>query len=165
MNTPSKLILIAVFSILVPFVAFGASADVMVVVNGNTEVNRESFNFIRKVFSSDGVKYSITATMDPSTVKAGQYKTVVVLNTGVASGIDPVLQKFINGYADKKSLYLVNLFKGKKDLTIITFQAASNNLGVDGISAASAWGRGLGGDTQQMHREWVRELVLFLGRA
>ncbi len=164
MNTPSKLILIAVFSILAPFTTFGASADVMVVVNGNTEVNRESFNFIRKVFSFDGVKYSINATMDPSTVKAGQYKTVVVLNTGVASGVDPVLQKFISGYADKKSLYLVNLFKGKKDLTITTFQAASNNLGVDGISAASAWGRGFGGDPQQMHREWVRELVLFLGR-
>jgi len=167
MHALTKLVLIALFSVLVPFATFGANADVMVVVNGNTEVNREAYNFIRKIFNHNGIAYSITATLDPKTVKAGQYKTVVVLNTGVTTGTDPVLQKFVTEYADKKGLFLVNLYKGKKDLTVTRFTSASNPLGVDGVSAASAWGGGLfgGPDPQQMHLEWIQDLVKFLGRA
>ena len=169
MKAPTKLVLIALFSFLVPFATFAATADVMVVVNGNTEVNREAYNFIRKTFQYNNVTYSITATLDPSTVKAGQYKTVVVLNTGTTSGLDPVLQKFIAGYADKKGLYLVNLYKSKGDLTVTTFTAASSTEGVDGVSAASTWrsffGSSNSGDPQQMHLTWVKALVKFLGRS
>jgi len=167
MKAPARLVLIALFSVLVPLATFAANPDVMVVVNGNTEVNRESYNFIRKTFQFNGVQYTIAATLDPSKVKAGQYKTVVVLNTGTTSGLDPVLQKFIAGFGDKKSLYLVNLFrsKGKSDLTVSTFQAASNDLGVDGVSAASTWSKGPGGSSvEDMHREWVTALVKFLER-
>lgn len=166
MKASTKLVLIALFSILVPFTTFAATADVMVVVNGNTEVNRESYNFIRKMFNYNGVSYSVTATLDPSSVKPGQYKTVVVLNTGVTSGTDPVLQKFITGYTDKKNLFLVNLYRGKRDLNVTTFTAASSPLGVDGVSAASTWKGGFGAaDPQQMHVEWVKDLVKFLGKA
>jgi hypothetical protein len=167
MKAPAQLVLIALFAFLVPFATFAANADVMVVVNGNTEVNREAYNYIRKTFQYNNINYSVTATLDPSTVKAGQYKTVVVLNTGTSSGVDPVLQKFINGYADKKSLYLVNLYRGKTDLTVTTFAAASNAEGVDGVSAASTWMRGFGSSQsiQDMHLAWVKALVKFLQRS
>jgi hypothetical protein len=169
MKAPAKLVLIALFSFLVPFVTFAAANDVMVVVNGNTEVNREAYNYIRKTFQFNNINYTVTATLNPTTVKAGQYKTVVVLNTGTASGLDPVLQKFIDGYGDKKGLYLVNLYKSKGDLTVTTFSAASSPEGVDGVTAASTWrgffGNSNGGDPQQMHLAWVKALVKFLGRA
>lgn len=168
MKTPAKLVLIALFSLLVPFVTFAANADVMVVVNGNTEVNREAYNYIRKTFMFNNIKYSVTATLDPSSVKPGQYKTVVVLNTGTSSGLDPVLQKFISGYSDKKNLYLVNLFRNKSDLTVTTFAASSNPEGVDGVSAASTWMHGWGANNQgvqEMHLAWIKALVKFLGRA
>lgn len=155
------------FSILVPLTAFGAEADVMIVVNGNTEVNRESYNFIRKTFRFNGIDSTIAATMDPSKVKAGQYRTVVVLNTGTTSGLDPVLQKFISGYPDKKSLYLVNLHrsKGRSDVSVAPFTAASSEWGVDGVTSASTWTKGHGGSVEDMHREWVEDLIRFLERA
>ena len=167
MNAPTKLVLIALIALLSPFAASAATADVMVVVNGNTEVNRESYNFIRKMFRYNGIDYSVAATLDPGSVKAGQYKYVVVLNTGVPSGTDPVLQKFIAGYTDKKHLFLVNLWKGSTDMRVTTFTAAKNDLGVDGISAASVWKRGFGvsGDPEQLHAEWVQNLVQFLNKA
>jgi len=166
MKAPTKLVLIALFSLLAPLATFAANADVMVVVNGNTETNRESYNFIRKTFNFNNISYSITATLDPSTVKPGQYKTVVVLNTGVASGIDPKLKAFIDGYADKKNLYLVNLYRGA-EIKVTSFTAASNSLGVDGITAASTWKQGPGGGQaiMDMHQAWVAALVRFLGRS
>ena len=167
MKTVSKLVLIALFSVLAPMVTFAATADVMVVVNGNSEVNREAFNFIRKNFNAQGIAYTLTATMDPSSVKVGQYRTVVVLNTGTASGLDPVLAKFIAGYADKKDLYLVNLHKNKKDVTVTRFAAASNPAGVDGVTAASTWLSHFSSNTGiiEMHNAWVKDLAKFLGRA
>ncbi len=168
MKATAQAVLLVLFSILVPLASFGADADVMVVVNGNSEVNRESYNFIRKTFRFNGIDYTLTATLDPAKVKAGQYRTVVVLNTGTVSGLDPVLQKFISGFADKKSLYLVNLYKskGQTDLSIKTFTAASNDLGVDGVTAASTWSKGHGGSSvEDMHREWVDALVRFVERS
>jgi hypothetical protein len=162
----SKLVGIALFSLLLPWGTFAASADVMVVVNGNTEVNREAYNYIRKSFAANSLPYSLAATLNPSSVKAGQYKSVVVLNTGTPSGLDPVLQKFIASYSDKKGLYLVNLFQDRAETSVVPFQAASNPAGVDGVTAASTWMRPFTDNSgiQTMHQTWIRDLVKFLGR-
>lgn len=167
MKAPTKLVLIVLFSLLAPMVTFGATNDVMVLVNGNTEVNRESYNFIRKTFQFNNISYKVSAATNPSKVKAGQYKAVVILNTGTSGTLDPVLQKFIAGYSDKKALYLVNLYrsKGASDLTVTTFTAATNDLGVDGVTAASTWSKGPGGNAAEaMHLQWVKALVQFLDR-
>ena len=167
MKAPTKLILIALFALLSPLATFAAAADVMVVVDGNTEVNREAYNYIRKTFNYNNINYSIAATLDPSSVKSGQYKTVVVLNTGISSGVDPLLQKFISGYSDKKNLFLVNLYRNKGDLSVTTFTPATNPEGLDGVSAASTWMRGFANNAgvQEMHMAWIKALVKFLGRA
>lgn len=165
MKVTTKMVLITLF-FLVPPITFAGTNDVLVVVNGNSEVNREAYNFIRKVFQQNDIPYNLTATVKPSTVKVGQYKSVVVLNTGLTTGVDPVLQKFITGYTDKKALYLVNLYRGKGDLTVTTFDATTNALGVDGVTAASTWKSSFGGpDPQQMHLEWIQDLVQFLEKA
>jgi hypothetical protein len=167
MKAASKLVLIALFSLVAPLVTWAGANDVLVVVNGNTEVNREAYNFIRKNFSSNNVNYNLAATLNPASVKSGAYKTVVILNTGTASGLDPVLKTFIANYADKKALYLVNLYKGRSDLTVTTFAAATNPDGVDGVTAASTWRQGFGSGQAviDMHNAWVEALVKFLGRA
>jgi len=167
MKAPTKLILIALFSILAPTFIFGAAPDVMVVFSGKTEVNMRAYNWIREVFHNKNLNYSLGATVDPSTVKAGQYRTVVVVNTGTAAGVDPILQKFIAGFPDKKDLYLVNLFRSKADLTVTTFSAASSPEGVDGVSAASTWrSRWMGGqNVQDMHLAWTNDLIQFLKRS
>jgi hypothetical protein len=167
MKTPMTLILIALFSILVPWTAWGATADAMVVFSGKTEVNRRAYNWIHEVFQKNNIGYSLAATLDPSSVKPGQYKTVVVVNTGTTSGVDPVLQKFINGFNDKKDLYLINLFRNSGDLTVTSFTAGSSPEGVDGVSAASTWRSAWmdGQDVRKMHLTWVADLIMFLGRA
>jgi len=167
MKTPSRLVLLALFALAAPLATFAANADVMVVVNGNTEVNREAYNFIRKTFNFNGITYSIAATLNPSTVKAGQYKNVVVLNTGTTTTLDPVLKTFIDGYGDKAHLYLVNLYRNRADLTVTTFTASAVPEGVDGVTAASTWkgGPGSGQAILDMHQAWVKALVQFLGRA
>lgn len=167
MKAPTKLVLIALFSFVVPFATFAGTNDVLVVVNGNTEVNREAYNYLRRTFSSNNIDYNVSATTNPSSVKAGQYKTVVVLNTGTTSGLDPVLKTFIDGYPDKKGLYLVNLYKNKSDLTVTTFAASPSSDGVDGVTAASTWRAGFGSNQaiQDMHQGWIKALVKFLGRA
>lgn len=167
MKTISKLVGIALFSLLVPLVTFAASPDVLVVVNGNTETNREAYNYIRKTFAANSLPYTLAATLSPASVKSGQYKSVVVLNTGTTSGLDPVLQKFITGYGDKKNLYLVNLYKDHGDTSVVPFQAASNAEGVDGVTAASTWMKPFTDNSkvQTMHQTWIRDLVRFLGRS
>ncbi len=138
MKTPMKL-MVALLFLVAPLFAFGASPDVMVVFSGRTEVNMRAYNWIREYFQANNVPHSLAATLDPLSVRPGQYRLVVVINTGTASGLDPVLKKFIDGFGDKKSLYLVNLFRNKADLTVTTFTAAGSPDGVDGVSAASTW--------------------------
>ena len=168
MKAPTKLVLIALFSFLPTLATFAANADLMVVFSGKTEVNMRAYNWIREVFQSNNLNVTINATLDPASVKPGQYKTVVVINTGTASGVDPALKNIISGFGDKKSLYLVNLFRSNGKLTVTSFTAATSPEGVDGVSAASTWGGGVfggGADPRQMHLKWVQDLYQFMKRA
>jgi hypothetical protein len=167
MKVPAKLILSSLFSLLIPLATFGATADAAIVFSGRTEVNMRAYNWIREVFQANNIKYTLAPTLDPSSIKPGQYRTVVVVNTGTTSGLDPVLRRFISGFSDKRALYLVNLFRDTGDLRVTTFSADSGADGVDGVSAASTWRSAwLGGkDVQNMHLAWVKDLVRFLGRA
>lgn len=158
-------LVMALAAVLAPGSATADTANVVVVVNGNTEVNREAYKFLRQTFQTNHLPYNLTVTLDPSKVTAGQYKAVVVLNTGLAAGIDPVLGKFIGSYGGKKDVFLVNLYKNRTDLTVVSVAAASNPDGVDGVTAASTWTKGWGANNQvyqDMHLAWVKTLVAFL---
>jgi len=152
-------------AVLVP-AAFGAGADAIVVVNGNSEVNREAYNFIRKAFHDAKLPFVLAATLNPNTVKPGQYASVIVLNTGAASGLDPVLDKFIAAYPAKKDVFLVNLYRNRKGLTVTPFSAATDPAGVDGVTAASRWKQPFSNNDgiEEMHLAWVKVLAVFLGR-
>ena len=168
MKAPTKLVLIALFSFLPPLATYAANNDLMVVFNGKTEVNMRTYNWIREVFNGNNINVVVNATLDPKSVKAGQYKTVVVVNSGTASTLDPVLKSFIDGFGDKKSLFLVNLFRSNGKLTVTSFTSATNPDGVDGVTAASTWGGGMfggGADPRQMHLQWVQALYTFMKRS
>jgi hypothetical protein len=168
MKAPTKLVLIALFSLLAPLTTYAANNDLMVVFSGKTEVNMRAYNWIREVFNGNNINVGINATVDPKSVKAGQYKTVVVINTGTVSTLDPALKSFIDGFGDKKSLFLVNLFRSNGKLTVTSFTASASPEGVDGVTAASTWGGGMfgnGADPRQMHLQWVQALYQFMKRS
>jgi len=155
--------LIAILSLFLALPAaatFAASSNtVLVVVDGNSQVNRETYNFIRQNFSRNGLSYTVTAS-DVSTAKAGDYKAVVVVNSNRSSGTDPALDQFLKAYPNKKQVFLVNLYSGRTSTAVDTFTAANGSQGVDGVTAASTW-RG----AMEIHVQWVNDLIQFLRKA
>jgi hypothetical protein len=154
--------LLAILSVLLAVPAtftFAASNTVLVVVDGNSQVNRETYNFIRQNFSRNGLAYTVTAS-DVSSAKAGDYKAVVVINSSLSSGTDPALDKFIKAYPTKKQIFLVNLYAGRTSTAVDTFTAANSPEGVDGITAASTWRGAI-----EIHVQWMNDLIQFLKKA
>jgi len=146
-----------------PSAAYAGTNDVVVVFQGNTEVNKEAYKFLRRNLSQSNVSVNMSATQDLKSIKPGVYKAVVVLSTGLASGLDPALVSFIQGYPDKKDIFLVNLLKGSRGTAVQVFAAAKSAAGVDTVAAASTWSEG--GDKMtyiKMHQEWIADLAAFL---
>jgi len=140
-----------------------AGNDVLVLFHGQTEVNRETFNFLRRNLSEQGINVNLVASQDPKSIKAGAYRAVVVLSTGLSSGLDPVLKSFVDGYAAKDELFLVSLLKGSSGLTIQKLAVPSQGQEVDAVTAASLWSEGAEKMTYiKLHAEWVKVLAGFL---
>jgi hypothetical protein len=148
-------LLLAAFVLAAP-ASFAAPNTIMVLFNGNTEVNRHVYNFVGQVLGNQG--YRITASLDPSAVKPGQYKAVIVVSTKTTSGIDPALASFLASYPAPKEVYLISLLSRTGSLSVTPFTASSNPYKVDGVTAATTWSRG----SQQMHSDWMQELVTAL---
>ena len=156
MKNRLRLVTLVSLCLALPVGAGAAPSGIMVLFNGNTEVNRHTFNFLGQTLGSGG--YQVSATLNPATIKAGQYKAVIVVSTRTTSGLDPVLAAFIQNYPAKKELYLVSLLSRTGSLTVTTFSAATGAEGVDGVTAATTWSRG----SQLMHSQWMQALVTAL---
>ena len=142
-----------------PVLGFAAPPSLMVVFNGNTEVNRHVFTFLGQVLKTpEGGGYQLTATLNPASLKPGTYKAVIVVSTKTTSGIDPTLAKFMKEYGAPQELYLLSLLSRSKTMAVTPFQASPDTFGVDGVTAATTWSRG----SQQMHNQWMAELVAAL---
>lgn len=144
------------------------SKDVMVLYNGTTEINRETMNFLKKNFASDSSGWILHYTQNPAEIKAGQYRAVIVLNTGLSSGVDPKFTDFMKSYPTKKEVILVSLIKGNKDLVISHTPSDPGNYGVDTFTAASVWSHSSTGSNPQypnsieMHVAWVKDILQIL---
>jgi hypothetical protein len=142
---------------------WAASNEVMVVYQGTTQVNRETYNFLRRNLASQGVTASVSATQDLKSVKAGAYKAVLVLSTGVSGGLDPAMKAFIDTYPAKSELFVVSLLKDSKSQTVQVGKVTSGGQGVDVVTAASTWSEGSDKMTYiGMHQEWIIDFVAFL---
>jgi len=159
----ASLFLAAVLAAGVAGSASAAGSQVAVVFNGTTQVNREAFNFLRRNLSQLNPQTTLVAVQDAKTVKPGSYAALVVLNSGQASGVDPVLKAFIDAYPDKKAVFQVNLVKGSKSTAVESVPASANPEGVDAVTAASYWSEGADKMTFiQVHQKWIKALSDFL---
>lgn len=143
--------------------ATAASKDVAVVFNGTSQVNRDTYNFLRRNLGQLNPQVNLVAVQNASSVKPGAYLAVIVLNSGQTSGVDPVLKTFLDGYADKASVFQLNILKGAKTTDVTTISAASNPEGVDAVTSASTWTEGADKMTYiQMHQKWIKVVSDFL---
>lgn len=166
-----KQLLIASLLALIAFAAFAASPnDVAVLYNGNTPVNTDALHFMSKQFSEVGAAYRLKPFRDAKKLVAGDYKAVLVLNTGLSGGIDRALAEFIKAQEDKSRIILIYLRKDSKDFTVAQAPASPATLGVDAITAASTWtGKGLGSlvggkgsASYEMHVDWVNRVIALI---
>lgn len=166
MRAVSKLILIGILSFVAPWALHASERTMILVVQGNTETNREAVNFIRRSLGRDNLPFLVSVTLRPESVKPGQYEKVVVLNTGRDSGIDPALAAFVKGYPNSKDVFVVNLYQNSKPVPVQVVHASEGGLGVDGVTASSAWKAPWGQQQPilDMHDEWFSDLVAFLGQ-
>jgi hypothetical protein len=144
-------------------VASAASKEVLVLYNGQTEVNRETYKFLMRNLNEANLGLTLKASSDTASIKPGTYKAIVVLNSGLATGTDPVLKAFVDKYTAKSEIFWVNLVAGSTDQTITTATAAKSGLGVDAVTAASKWSEGSDKMTWvKVHQAWIADLVTFL---
>lgn len=149
--------------------ASGTGKDVAVLYDGQTETNRETINFLKRNFSGDSHGWVLHNIANAGDIKAGQYRAVIVLNTGLTSGIDPKFTDFIKNYPVKKDIILVTLVKGSKEMVITHTPADPGKYGVDTITAASVWSRSATGtqsspyaNSIEMHVAWVQQVLQIL---
>jgi hypothetical protein len=164
MTSIKKIAVIAALALACVASAMAESKKVVVVYNGQTQVNRETYNFIRRNLSDLKVDATLSATADTKSVKAGVYKAIVVLNTGVASGqIDPVLKSFMDAYPTKSDIFLVDMPKGRADTTVVKTAAKDSANKVDTVTSASVWSEGADKMTDiKIHQQWVALLADFI---
>jgi hypothetical protein len=155
MKALSRVLLLGVLTVMVPAVSFSASQQVLLVFSSNSEINRHLYSVLGGALGDSG--YQVTATLQPGTVTPGKYKTVVVLSTRVATGLEPSLEAFVKGYPAPAEIYLVSLLSRSSDLTVKKLSKGSSG-GVDGIAAATQWS----GASQSMHGQWIHALLTYL---
>ena len=156
------------FSALAGFAA--DRAEVAVLYNGNTPVNTDGLHFMSKQFKEVGTSYKLKPFRDAKKLNVADYKAVLVLNSGLASGLDRTLSDFIKAQTDKSKVILISLRKDSEDFTVIQTPAASMPLGVDAVTAASAWtGKGLGAlvggkpsADYAMHVDWINRVIALI---
>jgi hypothetical protein len=150
---------------------FAAEADVAVLYNGNTPTNVDGLHFMTQRFAEQGL-HRVQGIRDPKEILPGKYKAIVVLSTGLSSGVDRNLADFIASWQKKSEIILVSLKKGTKDLSVVQYPPSPNNLGVDAVTAASVWtGKGLaaifGGKNSpeyEMHVDWVARVMALVDK-
>ncbi len=132
-------LILSVLLALAPSLGFAADKTIGVVFNGSTEVNRETFMFFRKTIAQTGFSYQFTA-LSPSASPDKSLAGIIVLNTGMTSGTDPVLSTFIKKNKALVPMVLVHLYQNQPAVTVQTSKASSTDLGVDTVTSASLWG-------------------------
>lgn len=131
--------------------AFAGSKKVALVYNNATGVNRHAFQFImqnkRQLGSIDLQSVDASRDQPPSDVSS-----YILLNSGVSSGIDPVLASFRDKIPSGARVIQLNLYRGR--------QVGNVDVQVDAITSATLWGSR---QARNMHAQWIRALAGMLG--
>jgi len=151
-----KRILMLLLFLLISFTVFAASVPVTVVYLDRSGTNLEASNFIKKQANSNKLPNKFVFVSKLSALK-GNEKVVVILNSGLSSGIDPRITTYLNSVQDSQSIILVNLYSIGNNILMNSVTSANSASGVDEISAASQW-QDRNSAVQAMHKQWTEEL-------
>ncbi len=148
-----------IFFIFVFFIEATDNEPIAIVYNGVNAVNRKTLQYIRKEASKINSTYIFEPISISTEIDISNYKVIIMLNSGLETGIDPEFADFIDSAEDKSRFILLTIVKNSSDFIVQTLSASPENGGVDAISAASMWKhRGLFRDNQDlrdMHNEWL----------
>lgn len=152
--------------------ANATSKKVAILYNGKTDVNSEAIHFMVKQFESNQSPHELVPVQDGKSIQPGTYKAILVLNTGLKTGISRSLADFITSWKNKSEIVLISIRKDSQKITVESTPASPATLGVDGITAASTWtGKGFsaifgGKNTAEydMHVEWVKRVQALINK-
>lgn len=153
-------------SVVVLLCAFTLAAESFTIVRLNSkQVSTKATDFIMKELKSSSLPFSAT-TIKGFDKLTGDEKVVVILNTGLKSGINPEIQQFIKASTDRSPFIIVNIYSVGNEVFVKITPASESPFGVDEISAASKWKNpGLFGGSNpnyDMHKEWTKELFALI---
>ena len=153
-------------SAIVLLCAFTLAAESFTIVRLNSkQVSTKATDFIMKELKNSSLPFSATAIKGFDKL-TGDEKVVVILNTGLKSGINPEIQQFIEASTDKSPFIIVNIYSVGNEVFVKITPASESPFGVDEISAASKWKNpGLFGGSNpnyDMHKEWTKELFAII---
>ncbi len=92
-------------------------------------------------------------------INFSDYSALVILNSRMSTGTDPVLLNFLNSIPGGVKVIVVNVVKNRSSLSVQYSDRTESENGVDTITAASKWGRG---NIRDMHKEWLTKLFELL---
>ncbi len=143
--------------------------NVTILYLDKSETNLEAGSFIKEEAKSQNQDITIKYAAGFKKLK-GNEKIVVLLNSGLSSGIDPRIETFINSSNKKDSLILVNLYSKGNAVFVEVTEKFDSLVGVDEISAASQYRKSSGGffskskvnPVLEMHKEWTAKLFALI---
>ena len=154
-----KRLLLVLAMVAVSLSVYAAGENVVVLYHGRTEVNYEALRYFQMHFAPERISMNLTA--DPSSIRPGEYDSVIVLSTGYTNGLDPVARQFIDSYAAPEEVIVVSLLSRTDSVFVDVTPASQSPYGVDAISSASTWAsrRNSSRSVLAMHDEWASDLV------
>jgi hypothetical protein len=127
-------------------IAFAGTKTVALVYDNVSGVNRHAFQFIMqnsRRLGNVSIK-SIDASREQPSQDISSY---ILLNTGVASGIDPVLASFKENIPSGTQVIQLNLYRRR--------EVGNIDVTPDAITSASIWGNR---QARNMHGQWIQAL-------
>lgn len=143
---------------------WASSNTVAIMYDRATSVNRHAMQFIATGARSYGIGTDFVAVPMDAQINTSDYRAVIVLNTGISSGLDPAVGSFLDGHKGASNVMVVSLYHRGNDLSVSNVPASSSPVGVDAVSAASLWGRGFGRNQSvaRMHEQWLVDVLTFI---
>lgn len=126
------------------------------VFNRATGVNRHALQFIMAKGGKFAKDYRFQAIDITTNINSTDYDALILVNTGIASGIDPVLDDFLTSVSEKNKIILLNLYEGRSQSDFTFIPAGANNFSVDSVTSATLWG---GRSVKAMHESWLHKVI------
>lgn len=131
--------------------------NITIVYLDRTERNLEGGSFIKKEAKRTKAPHKFVYKFGFKALK-GNEKILVILNSGLSSGIDPRVETYIASSQKKESIILVNLYSVGRETFVEVLPAVDSLYEVDEISAATKWDDKKQNQYLDMHQEWTAEL-------